>query len=228
MYKVAAVFRFRPDLDHAEAASYMTDPHGRRVIARIPGLVRYVQHVVLEPLEFDSDGSGTALLYDAYVSHWYRDRSAFEAAVRSPEWEAAMRDGATFVDMESAAMGAVEERVIDDGPRAPFKTVALARFRNDLDKRAASDYWTNTHGPLTLAAGGFTRYVQNHTIQPGIPGAEGNLGFDGFAEHWFDDRDAFLAASVSTGWKGLGEDGENFLEMGDLWGAIVEERVLVE
>ena len=146
--------------------------------------------------------------------------------MQSEEWATADADGATFVDGSSAVVAGVEERVIVEGPRDGFKSLWIARFLPDQPKKQSSDYWTNDHGPLTLAAGGFTRYVQNHTIELFTPDTPETPAFDGFAEHWFADRQAYLDAIGSPAWQGLGADGVHFLDTTRSWGSAVDERFL--
>ncbi len=118
-------------------------------------------------------------------------------------------------------MGPVDERILKDGESLPYKTFGVAYFPPSMGK-AAGDYWTETHGPLTLKAPGFSRYVQNHTI----PDPDWNLDFDGFAEHWFQDRETYLRSLDTPEWKALADDGPNFIEADRLWGGSVEEFVV--
>jgi uncharacterized protein (TIGR02118 family) len=219
MYKLAGFLRFRPELDQAEARRYWSEVHGP-LVAQIPGLVRYVQSDYLGPLSLAPD-SGNGLQFDGYVAHWYADRDALLRAMQSQEWANVMEDGARIVDVGSAVMGPVDERVLEDGDAGPFKTIGIAHFPAGKPRQEASDYWTDVHGPLTLEAGGFLRYVQNHAIAD----PDWNLSLDGFAEHWFEDEEAYRSAVASPGWKTLEEDGPNFIDLERFSGAIVNERV---
>jgi uncharacterized protein (TIGR02118 family) len=220
MVKLAGFLRFLPGVDKNEARRYWREVHGP-MVARIPGLQRYVQNSVLEPMPIGDD-SASPLPFDAYIAHWYPDAAALEAAMSSPEWAAVIADGESFIDVSSAVMGPVDERILKDGEAGPYKTFGVAYFPSTMEKKDASNYWTNTHGPLTLKAPGFSRYVQNHTI----PDPNWNLDFDGYAEHWFPDRDTYLRSLQTPEWEALADDGPNFIEVDRLWGGAVEEFVV--
>jgi uncharacterized protein (TIGR02118 family) len=223
VYKIMGMFRFQPGIDKVEARRYWAEVHGP-LITKFPGLIAYTQS---DPVERLGGGlSEEQESYDAFIAHWYPDRETFTAATQSPEWAAADADGATFVDGSSAVVAGVEERVILDGPRHGFKSLWIARFNQHTPKGQSSDYWTNTHAPFTLEAGGFTRYVQNHTLEVLTPITAENPGFDGLAEHWFADRQTYLDVTQSQAWQRLAEDGVNFLDDSRSWGAAVVERYL--
>jgi uncharacterized protein (TIGR02118 family) len=219
MYKLAGFLRYRPELDKVEAARYWREVHGP-LVATIPGLLRYVQSDVLDLFPEDVGPAAPDPPFECYVAHWYPDRDALAAAMESSQWAAVMEDGARIIDVDTAIMGPVDERVLNDGPQGPYKTLGIAHFPADMARAEASDYWTEVHGPLTLEAGGFVRYVQNHTI----PDPDWNLDLDGFAEHWYADETAYRTATASPGWRRLEEDGANFLDTGRFWGAVVNER----
>jgi hypothetical protein len=51
-------------------------------------------------------------------------------------------------------------------------------------------------------------------------------GFDGFSECWFRDEAQFRRAIESDAWAAAVADGENFLDMAQLWGAVLLERTI--
>lgn len=222
MYKLMGMFRFQPGLDKDETRKYWAEVHGP-LIAKFPGLIAYAQYDPIERVGAPDSPTAEEEDYDAFIAHWYPDKAACDAAMQSEEWAAADADGAQFVDLSSPAVASVEERIILDGKRAQVKTMYIARLLDD--KKKSSDYWTDPHGPLTLEAGGFTRYVQNHTIES-FTKSDGEPEFDGISEHWFSDRKTYDEAMASPEWAGLGEDGVNFLDSPKSWGAIVRERFL--
>ncbi len=72
-----------------------------------------------------------------------------------------------------------------------------------LTREEFQDYWRNKHAPLVEAhaeALGIRKYVQSHTVSNAdrFPGAavRGSSGsdYDGVAQLWWDDKDAFIAA----------------------------------
>jgi uncharacterized protein (TIGR02118 family) len=132
------------------------------------------------------------------------------------------------MDWTGAMSAAVEERVIRDGERTPYKVVWVAHFKPGMDWKEASDYWTHHHGPIALKSPGFTRYVQHHAIEAVGPKGptDAPLPFDGFSEQWYPDEETFLRTIESPEWQALVEDGYNVFDMEGMWGAVLEERVV--
>src|SRR3990172_9925592 len=99
-----------------------------------------------------------------------------------------------------------------------------------MGREEGRDYWTNIHGPLGVeVAPEMTRYTQNHVLETVEAGGSGaSPDFDGFAEHWFADRDAYLRTVRSPGWELAREDGYNVFDMSVLWETVVEEVVIKE
>jgi uncharacterized protein (TIGR02118 family) len=226
VYKLVSFARFRADLDRADAARHWREIHGP-LGASVPGLLRYEQNhfVGSAPLH---EGAAPPPPLDGYASLWFADRDAFQTATATDQWQALADDGGRLFDLEATMSAAVEERVIVAGEHTPYKVVAVANFRSDMERAAASDYWTKVHGPLGVrAAPGFTCYVQNHVLADdrGAPSSTG-LTFDGFAEHWLVDRDSYVATVESPEWKEVHDDGFEVFQMDNLWESEVLEVVI--
>lgn len=58
---------------------------------------------------------------------------------------------------------------------------------------------------------------QSRTIEPLSP------GFDGVAELWFENRNAFEAAKRTTAWLAAVEDNARFIDVESLASAVVEQ-----
>ena len=104
-----------------------------------------------------------------------------------------------------------------------FKVVWFARFPAWMLKEDARRYWAEHHGPLA-AATAIERYVQNHVVGP--LDEQGAVGFDGFSECWFRDEAQFTRAISSDAWARAVVDGDHFIDMTQLWGAVVNERLV--
>jgi uncharacterized protein (TIGR02118 family) len=103
-----------------------------------------------------------------------------------------------------------------------FKTIWVIKYRADVDPEEALRHWRETHAPLMLELPGVVRYVQSRTIEPLSP------GFDGVAELWFEDREAFEAATRSPAWAAAVEDNQRFIDVESLASAVVEQVVVKE
>ncbi len=228
MYQLTGFVRFRPGMDNEKARRHWRDVHGP--LGRlVPGIDRYVQNH-FAPLPGGGRLSLEELPFDGYASLWFADHAACKAALHTPEWQALVEDGDNFLDMTTLVSMQIEERVIQDLPPTPFKEIGVVTFKAGLTKREGSDYWTNVHGPLGVeVAPEMRRYTQNHVLEALTAGGSGeNPDFDGFAEHWFDDRDAYLRTVSSPGWERAARDGHNVFDMSVLWETVVEEFVIKE
>jgi uncharacterized protein (TIGR02118 family) len=152
--------------------------------------------------------------------------------MRSPEWRAVIDDDSEVFEAGSqAGMSAyVEERLINDGFRAPFKVVWFLRFRADLEHEEANDHWLNRHGRLVREVPGLGRHLQNYVLGSlGLCGiSDEPVVFDGFSEFWFQSKEAFAQVAGTPEWRRLKADTGAFLQSNEVAGmsGIVEERVI--
>jgi uncharacterized protein (TIGR02118 family) len=231
VFKVVWVARLRKDQPREEMREYWTATHGA-LGRRVDGLRSYVQNHVVGAIGAQGESSAQ-VRFDGYSVHEYDDREAFESALASPAFADIIADGPNVFSMESmeGMSGVLEERVMRDGPRSPYKVVWFARFREDVPRAQAADHWRDVHGPIALRAPGIDRYVQNLAVASiDLQGVVDELpGFDGFSECWYADREAYLRSQSSPEWDELAADGANFLQMEALEGmsAVLEERVIV-
>lgn len=228
MYQLTAFVRFREGADREEARTHWRDVHGPLGKA-VPGVARYVQNHIA-PLAGDRGARGEPLFFDGYASFWFQDVAAFEAAKGAPQWGTMRDDTEHFLDMSATVVVRIDERVIKDGAHAPFKEIGVVRFKTGIGRQEASDYWTNTHGPLGVdTAPEMLRYTQNHVLGAvDTGGPNTNAPFDGFAEHWFADRESYLRTVNAPGWERARQDGFNVFDMAVLWETPVEEIVIKE
>lgn len=103
-----------------------------------------------------------------------------------------------------------------------FKTTWVIKFRDGIDPEDALAHWRDKHAPLMLEIPGVVRYVQSRTIEPLSP------RFDGVAELWFEDREAFETARRSPAWIAAVADNERFIDVDSLLSAVVEQILVKE
>ena len=102
MFKAMILTRRRADLDwHAFKDRYVN--HHAAIVARMPGLRRYVQHVVLA----GADGREPEVSGIAEV--WYEDAAAFRFAMASPVAAEANASLARFTDTNKMQVFVVDE-----------------------------------------------------------------------------------------------------------------------
>ncbi len=230
MFKSVWGARFQEGIPREQARAYWTNGHGP-IGAKVPWSTGYVQnHLVgsVGPRGLTED----ELLLDGFACEWWPDRATFDLGMHSPEWQALVDDD-NNVFAEGSGDGwcaSVEERVLIDGERGPFKVVWFLRFRAGVDRSEADVHWQTHHGRLMRDVPGITRYVQNPVLASlGPLGVEGEpVVYDGLSEWWFADRDAYLRAVETQQWEQVLDDGATFLDLDALigMGGVVEERII--
>src|SRR5579871_2968430 len=205
MFKVVWVARFNRGMSREQAGAHWTEVHGPLGLA-LDGLTGYVQNHVRGAITASGIGDGPPA-FDGYACEYWSDRETFERGLRSPEWAAVVKDGG--IVFEQGALDGVnavlEERVMRDGPRSPFKVAWFAKWLPGLRRDEASDHWRNVHGPIALRVPEIDRYVQNLVVASiggdGVDDAP--TAYDGFSECWFADREAYERALRHPAWRTL-------------------------
>ena len=75
-------------------------------------------------------------------------------------------------------------------------------------------YWRETHGPIAARLHGVRRYIQNHVL-PELYEGYHLPTYDGAAELWFDDLEAFRKMVVSPENAAASKDEKNFIDHTD-------------
>ncbi len=105
------------------------------------------------------------------------------------------------------------------------KLIEMMTRKEGLTHEQFMKHWTEVHAPIVKKIPGLRRYVQNHSI----PMKKGVAPYDGIAEVWYDDMDAFRAVLK---WyrenPEIQEDEKKFLDMSKLQHFICEEKVFKE
>jgi uncharacterized protein (TIGR02118 family) len=223
MFKVVWFARFPQGMAKEDARRHWAEHHGP--LCASTSIERYVQNHVTGPVPAISGVSEEETFFDGYSLGWWSDRNAFDATIASPGWKALEADGENVFDMTwlRGMSAQLREYTVIDGPSTPFKVLWMVRFKAGLGSDEGHAYWENTHGPIFKELE-IDRYVQNHVVGPLREGDE--PGFDGFSECWFKDEAQFLRAIESDAWARAVVDGENVFDTSQLWGALVNERIV--
>lgn len=105
-----------------------------------------------------------------------------------------------------------------------LKAVFLVHKKAGMDADEFRRHWRDTQGGLGAKIPGTRKYVQNHTVAS-LDGAA--FPYDGFAEVWFDNREAFERAMATPQAQEAIADLPNFLDMKRMQSFIVEEISIV-
>ncbi len=101
-----------------------------------------------------------------------------------------------------------------------LKIVFLVHKRADMDVQDFRRHWRETQGALSAKIPGVRKYIQNHTIA--APDG-GTPPYDGFAELWFDNKEALEQAMASPEAQAAIADLPNFLDPEQMQSFIVDE-----
>ena len=153
------------------------------LIARLPGIRRYVQNVPIDPA-----GSAAEQAYDAVAESSFDDTAAMKALARTPEYAAVLADEANFIDR--AGMGSVitEEHVLNDGPAAGLKTLRLVVRNAGMPVDAFFGSFLD-EGRAAACAPGTLRYVQAHTRRSAYESGR-TPAYDGVEMIWSEKQAA--------------------------------------
>lgn len=207
MIKVIEIVNRRPGMTVEDFQRHWLDDHGP-IVARLPGLKRYVQsHVRLGGYKRGS------VPYDGIAELWFEDKAALGAIATMPEFAAAKEDEPNFIDGSTLIELVVDEHVIKDGAAPetdPIKNIEFVKFRSDMSPQDGQAYWRSTHGPIAAAIPTMSRYVQSHT-RLGAYGKATPPPFDGLAMTWWAGLDAMRASAESAEYQLTRNDEPNFI-----------------
>lgn len=206
MIKVVEVIKRRPDLDIEAFQDHWLTTHGP-IVARLPGLRRYVQsHTRLGGYRRGDPA------YDGIAELSFDDKKALGAIASTTEFAAAKQDEPNFLDPARLIELVVDEYVIKDGsiPDDGIKNIEFIHLSQAIEHPGAHRYWREVHGPIAARIPTMSRYVQSHTRMGAYDRPDPPI-FDGVAITWWDDVDAMRASAASDEYVATRDDEPNFL-----------------
>jgi uncharacterized protein (TIGR02118 family) len=203
MIKLLGFLTRKEGMSVADFQAYWRDVHGP-MIAGSPGLKRYIQsHACPEVYEEYPPA------YDGVAEAWFDDMEAFDAAVASPSWQAAIADVANFMAPGGGRLFATEVPIIGALP-SPAEREGMIKFLGLLTRRPGlgveefQRHWRDIHGPLVQAEfPEMRRYIQCHTL-PDTYSLTPPPAYDGVPEAWFESLDVFPWRMVRRTGEALG------------------------
>jgi uncharacterized protein (TIGR02118 family) len=204
--KVISVFKRKEGMEIEEFQDYWLNHHGP-LVARLPGLERYVQS--------HTRRSGYAKhqpVADGLSELWFEDTDALYTLQSSLELTEVSGDEERFIDLTSSIQILVDEHVIKDGPALAngVKNIELVRRKEGMEVDAFQRHWRETHGPLGSSIDQVSRYVQNHAKASSYKDGR-SPKLDGLALTWFKDVNAMRESAQSEEYEMTRNDEENFL-----------------
>ena len=209
MIKVAELVKRPAGMTVDDFQQHWLENHGP-IVARIPGLRRYVQsHPLLGGYR-----SGE-LVFDGLAELWFDDKAALAAIASTPEFAAAKADEPNFVDGVKLIELVVDEHIIRDvePPADAIKSIELLTFRDDIEPDDARTHWRGPHAKLASKIPGLTRYVQS-PVRPGAYRDGARPAYDGMAVTWFASTDVMRSIKDQPETLATRADEPNFLAPG--------------
>ncbi len=222
MVKMVIFFKRRQGMSVEAFQAHWRTVHAG-IIARLPGIRRYVQNHVLPSSYRKSEPA-----YDAIAESSFDDTQAMKALAGTPEYAAVLADEPNFIDRATMQSIVTDEHVVKDQP-APadaLKSITLMTRKAGMPVDAFFAYWRDVHGPLCAAVPAMRRYVQNPTRRA-IYDSGRTPAFDGAAMTWFDSLDALRASAPTPEFARLREDVEQFVAQDRSPTLLTQELVIV-
>lgn len=213
MINAITLLKRRPDLSVEEFRDYWRNQHAD-VIARLPGVQRYVQS---HPLDDQA-------LYDGVAELWASDSQAFREIGGSEAYVAVQADEENFLDNKANVLVLTDEQAVIDGDAgdAAIKCIRFFNRNPDMAVDEFQTYWRERHAPLVSALPSLRRYVQYPARAGGY--AKGRQpAYDGFDMAWFDSVEALQTAINSAEYLHVRGDQGNFLAAGDCLQIVARE-----
>ncbi|MBI2994585.1 MAG: EthD family reductase [Gammaproteobacteria bacterium] len=206
MINAVTLLKRKPGLSVEEFQRYWRHEHAG-VIARLPGVQRYVQSHPLDESYADREP-----LYDGFAELWARDSQAFRNIAASEAYAAVQADEEKFLDRKANALVLTDEYFIKRGTVAAnaVKRIRFFSRRPDLPVEKFQAYWRDAYGPLMVTLPSLDRYAQYHARLGGY--AHGRQpAYDGFDISWFESTEVLRGAMDSPVCARCHEDEKDFL-----------------
>lgn len=107
-----------------------------------------------------------------------------------------------------------------------INAVTLLKRRPDLSVDEFQDYWRHKHADVIAKLPGVERYVQSHPLAETY--TDNGPVYDGVAELWAEDSQAFRDIGASEAYKDVQADEENFLDRKAIALVLTDEHIVKE
>lgn len=104
------------------------------------------------------------------------------------------------------------------------KLVFVLQLREEWGEAGdALDYWRDVHAPIAAKTPGLRKYVQSHSVE----GLSGQPDFLGYAELWWDSKEAFAESAATPEWEKTLADANTFADLSRSWAVWSQEYPIV-
>jgi uncharacterized protein (TIGR02118 family) len=228
MIKSFSLLKRREALSHEDFVRHWHDVHVP-MSADVPGLRGYIVSTIVEQ-QTRSDVPGFAMApFDGLAQVWFDDleaRARAGASVEGKRWHA---DGAAIIG--SIRMFMTNEISVVPVParRPPLKTLSVIKRKSELSRAQFRHHWCDIHAPMARGVPKLRGFALSELVEdqfrPDIPPFPMDGPIDGFAESWWDSREARAEMVASEQGKAWFADGAKFI--GAVQSILLSERVVI-
>jgi uncharacterized protein (TIGR02118 family) len=219
----------RPGLSHEDFVRHWHDVHVP-MSHDVPGLRGYIVSTVVEQ-QTRSDVPGFAMApFDGLAQVWFDDLDARARAGASAEGKRWHADGATIIGAIRMFV-AREDRVVPlPAKRPPLKTLSVIKRKPQLSVDQFRHHWRGIHAPMARDVPKLRGFALSEIVEeqfrPDIDPFTLDGPLDGFAESWWDSREARAEMIASEKGQAWFADGATFI--GSVKSILLSERVVIE
>jgi uncharacterized protein (TIGR02118 family) len=136
--------------------------------------------------------------YDGVAHFWVDSVESFKEWSQLPELNVVAADTKKLVEQDKLVRlftNELEVYAIPDWEhKSKIKRISFIKKSKNMTVNEFHDYWSRYHSQLVISRPWWkhcNRYVQNHIQYDAYPPSEFPLGYNGFAEVWFDSLEDF-------------------------------------
>jgi uncharacterized protein (TIGR02118 family) len=188
------VLKRRPDMDADAFKRHWREQHGP-LAAKLPGLQRYEQNLVIDRSQLAIDHTRGGWDVDGFSQLWFDDIDAMRASTKTAEFAATVPDIDRFIgDIKLVVCQPNVVVPLNQDPATVVKRMSILRRRPDIDADRFRQEWFGFHAEAVSRFPGLAGYTQNLVIDRGAdlynsaPYEE--VPIDGIVELWFPNQAA--------------------------------------
>ncbi len=219
----------KPGMTHEQFVRHWHDVHGP-MSHDVPGLRGYIVSTVVEQ-QTRSDVSGLDMApFDGLAQTWFDDlegRARAGASAEGKRWHA---DGAQIIGNIRMFVTNEDFFVPLPAERPPLKTLSLIKRKPELSAEQFRRHWRDIHAPMAREVPKLRGFALSEIVEeqfrPDIQPFAMDGPLDGFAESWWDSREARVEMVASDQGKAWFADGAKFI--GAVRSILLSERVVIQ
>ena len=185
----------KPGLPDLEFERRWREGHGAIVRKAVPGLIGYLQNLIVDRSQKGIDYKRGAVEVDGISQLFFSDLAAMRGSVDAQALKTLADDEAHFVG-DLILLTAVQNTVVAPPTKGRFvKRMSLLRKRPDVSLEEFQAQWFGMHAVLVQRIPGLLGYRQNLVIDRrknrfADDEDAAQIPIDGVVELWFEDNDA--------------------------------------